>query len=73
LAAMGPSGQRQASELSTRHAHYAAAVLSSVPGLSLAFAGPFFNHILFAKLQGVVLPCAGLIVDFLAEFHQPFP
>ena len=44
LAAMGPSGLHQAAELSTRKAHYAAEALSSVPGLSIAFAGPFFKE-----------------------------
>jgi glycine dehydrogenase subunit 1 len=44
LAVMGPSGLRQAAELSTRKAHYAAERLSRVPGLSLAFPGPFFKE-----------------------------
>ena len=44
LAAMGPGGLRQAAELSARKAHYAAEVLSAVPGLSLAFQGPFFKE-----------------------------
>jgi glycine dehydrogenase subunit 1 len=46
LAAMGPSGLRQAAELSTRKAHYAAERLAAVPGLSLAFPGPFFKEFL---------------------------
>jgi glycine dehydrogenase subunit 1 len=44
LAVMGPSGLRQAAELSTRKAHYAAEQLATVPGLSLAFSGPFFKE-----------------------------
>ncbi|QEH32660.1 putative glycine dehydrogenase (decarboxylating) subunit 1 [Aquisphaera giovannonii] len=44
LAAMGPGGLRQAAELSTRKAHYAAERLAAVPGLSLAFPGPFFKE-----------------------------
>ncbi len=44
LAVMGPSGLRQAAELSTRKAHYAAERLSRVPGLSLAFPGPYFKE-----------------------------
>jgi glycine dehydrogenase subunit 1 len=44
LAAMGPGGLRQAAELSTRKAHYAAEKLAAVPGLSLAFPGPFFKE-----------------------------
>ncbi|MFO0892108.1 MAG: aminomethyl-transferring glycine dehydrogenase subunit GcvPA [Isosphaeraceae bacterium] len=44
LAAMGPGGLRQAAELSTRKAHYAAERLAAVPGLRLAFPGPFFKE-----------------------------
>jgi glycine dehydrogenase subunit 1 len=44
LAAVGPSGLRQAAELSTRKAHYAAERLAQVPGLSLAFPAPFFKE-----------------------------
>ncbi len=44
LAVMGPSGLRQAAELSARKAHYAAERLAAVPGLSLAFSGPFFKE-----------------------------
>jgi glycine dehydrogenase subunit 1 len=44
LALMGPTGLRRAAELSTRKAHYAAERLAAVPGLSLAFDGPFFKE-----------------------------
>jgi glycine dehydrogenase subunit 1 len=44
LAVMGPRGLKQAAELSTRKAHYAAEKLAAVPGLSLAFPGPFFKE-----------------------------
>src|SRR6185437_16318527 len=44
LAAMGPTGLRQAAELSARKSHYAAEKLAAVPGLSLAFPGPFFKE-----------------------------
>jgi glycine dehydrogenase subunit 1 len=44
LAAVGPSGLRRAAELSARKAHYAAEQLAKVPGLSLAFPGPFFKE-----------------------------
>src|SRR5438270_1877642 len=44
LAAMGPNGLRQAAELSTRKAHYAAERLAAVPGLAPAFDGPFFKE-----------------------------
>lgn len=44
LATMGPTGLRQAAELSTRKAHYAAERLGGIDGLSLAFDGPFFKE-----------------------------
>jgi glycine dehydrogenase subunit 1 len=44
LAVVGPSGLRQAAELSTRKAHYAAERLAHVPGLSLAFKTPYFKE-----------------------------
>jgi glycine dehydrogenase subunit 1 len=44
LAVMGPGGLRQAAELSTRKAHYAAERLAAVPGVSIAFPGSFFKE-----------------------------
>jgi glycine cleavage system P protein (glycine dehydrogenase) subunit 1 len=44
LAALGPGGLKQVAELSTRKAHYAADRLLEVPGLSMAFPGPFFKE-----------------------------
>ena len=44
LAALGPTGLRQVAELSTRKAHHAAEGLAKVPGLSIAFPGPFFKE-----------------------------
>ncbi len=44
LAVLGPRGLRQAAELSTRKAHYAAERITAVPGLSLAFPGPYFKE-----------------------------
>jgi glycine dehydrogenase subunit 1 len=44
LAVVGPHGLRQVAEHSTRKAHYAAEQLAAVPGLSLAFPGPFFKE-----------------------------
>jgi glycine dehydrogenase subunit 1 len=44
LAALGPAGLREAAELSTRKAHYAAEQLAAVPGLSVAFDGSFFKE-----------------------------
>ena len=59
LAAMGPGGLRQAAELSTRKAHHAAERLAAVPGLSLAFSGPFFKEI--------VVRCVRYPAELLAE------
>jgi glycine dehydrogenase subunit 1 len=59
LAAMGPGGLRQAAELCARKAHYAAERLSAVPGLSLAFPGPFFKEF--------VLRAEGDVPRILAE------
>jgi glycine dehydrogenase subunit 1 len=53
LAAMGPSGLRQAAELSTRKAHYAAERLAEVPGLSLPFPGPFFKEFVVRSKKNV--------------------
>ncbi len=44
LSSLGPQGVREAAELSTRKAHYAAQQLTSVPGLELAFKTPFFKE-----------------------------
>ncbi|MDR3617791.1 MAG: aminomethyl-transferring glycine dehydrogenase subunit GcvPA [Paludisphaera borealis] len=59
LAAMGPRGLREAAELSTRKAHYAAEVLGAVKGLMLAFSGPFFKEF--------VIRCSKDPRDLLAE------
>src|SRR4051794_22868936 len=53
LAAMGPGGLRQAAELSTRKAHYAAERLASVPGISPAFTGPFFKEFMVRTTRDV--------------------
>ncbi len=51
LAVVGPSGLRQAAELSTRKAHYAAERLAAVPGLSRAFKAPFFKEFVIRAEQ----------------------
>ena len=51
LAAMGPVGLRKVAELSTRKAHYAAERLAAIPGLSLAFSGPFFKEIVVRSVE----------------------
>lgn len=61
LAAVGPGGLRQAAELSTRKAHYAAEQLGRVAGLSLPFDGPFFKEFVVrsSKDPGKVLTSVG--------------
>ena len=54
LAVVGPTGLRQAAELSTRKAHYAAEKLASVKGLSLAFDGPFFKEFVVRSVKDPV-------------------
>ncbi len=44
LALMGKAGLRSVATLSTAKAHYAAEVLSRVPGVSLRFGAPFFKE-----------------------------
>ena len=44
LAALGPQGLREVAELNWARSHRAAAALSEVPGVELAFGGPFFNE-----------------------------
>ena len=51
LAAVGPSGLRQAAELCTRKAHYAAEQLATIAGLSTAFPGPFFKEFVVRSTQ----------------------
>ncbi len=61
LALLGPSGLAQAAELSLRKAHYAAETLAAVPGLSLAYAGPFFKEFVLrtSKDAGAILEGVG--------------
>ena len=63
LAAMGPSGLRQAAELSARKAHYAAAQLTKVPGVKLAFDRPFFKEFTLRVPGDVTTLLAGLAED----------
>jgi glycine dehydrogenase subunit 1 len=44
LAALGPQGLRETTELCLRKAHYAAMQLASVPGVTLRFDRPFFKE-----------------------------
>lgn len=54
LAAMGPSGLREAAELSTRKAHYAAELLGQVHGLTLPFEGSFFKEFVIKTVKDPV-------------------
>ena len=51
LATLGPGGLRQAADQSTRKAHYAAERLAKIPGVSLAFPGPFFKEFVIRTSQ----------------------
>jgi glycine dehydrogenase subunit 1 len=62
LAAVGPDGLRSAAELSARKAHYATERLAAIPGLSLAFAGPY--------LKEFVVRCANDPASVLAEVAE---
>jgi glycine dehydrogenase subunit 1 len=44
LAAVGPQGLRETSELCTQKAHYAAGQLAKLPGVKLRFDAPFFKE-----------------------------
>ena len=61
LAAVGPDGLRQVAENSTRKAHYLAEELSKLPGVALAFPGPFFKEFVVRVGQdaGAVLDSVG--------------
>jgi glycine dehydrogenase subunit 1 len=48
LAVMGPNGLKEAAELSTRKAHYAAERLGAVAGITLPFGGPFFKEFIIS-------------------------
>ena len=59
---MGPKGLHDAAELSTRKAHYAAAELTKIPGISLAFDAPFFKEF--------TVRCPGDATKVLAKVDQ---
>lgn len=44
LSTLGPEGLRQVAVLNLKKAHFAANLLGSLPGFSLAFSEPFFNE-----------------------------
>jgi glycine dehydrogenase subunit 1 len=44
LAMLGPHGLRRLAEINLQKAHYLAERISALPGLTLRFAGPFFNE-----------------------------
>lgn len=44
LSALGKSGLKELANLNLQKAHYAAKQIAAVPGMSLAFSGPFFHE-----------------------------
>ncbi len=44
MAALGPEGLRRTAETNAQRAHYALERLTAIPGVSRAFAAPFFNE-----------------------------
>ncbi|TBL80575.1 aminomethyl-transferring glycine dehydrogenase subunit GcvPA [Paenibacillus thalictri] len=44
LSTMGKQGMQEVAELNLQKAHYAAEVLTRIPGVSLAYGSPFFNE-----------------------------
>lgn len=44
LSALGKKGIRELANLNLQKAHYAAQAIASLPGMSLAFSGPFFHE-----------------------------
>ena len=73
LAVMGPTGLRQAAELSTRKAHYAAEQLATVPGLSLPFPGPFFKEFVVRSTEAGARRARGAPPTRLPRRHRPRP
>ncbi len=71
LAVMGPGGLRQAAELSTRKAHYAAEQLASVPGISLPFTGPFFKEFVIRSAGAGETAARRAATSGLSRRHRP--
>ena len=53
LSLVGPAGLKEAADLCCRKAHYAAARLSQIPGIELAFDRPFFKEFAIRCRGGV--------------------
>jgi glycine dehydrogenase subunit 1 len=63
LTALGPQGLKETAELCARKAHYAAAQLANVPGVTLAFDRPFFKEFTIRIPGDVTGLVAGLVED----------
>ena len=59
MAAMGPEGMAQAAKQSMAKAHYLAAELCKLPGVSLAYTGDYFHEFV------TVMPSAGAVLEAL--------
>jgi glycine dehydrogenase subunit 1 len=63
LAALGPQGLKETAELCARKAHYAAAELTKIPGVKLAFDRPFFKEFTVRVPGDVTTLLARLVED----------
>jgi glycine dehydrogenase subunit 1 len=63
LTALGPAGLKETAELCYHKAHYAAELLTKIPGVTLAFDAPFFKE--FAVR--VPRPVPGLLADLRSD------
>lgn len=80
LSALGKNGLKELANLNLQNAHYAAQEIAKIPGMSLAFAGPFFNEFVVksqiepAKINSVLLEdqiIGGLdLVRFFPELNH---
>ena len=59
MAAMGPEGMAQAAKQSMAKAHYLAAELCKLPGVSLAYTGDYFHEFV------TIMPRAGAVLEAL--------
>jgi glycine dehydrogenase subunit 1 len=63
LAALGPQGLKETADLCARKAHHAAAQLTKVPGVKLAFDRPFFKEFTIRVPGDVKALLAGMAED----------
>mgnify|MGYP001541980949 FL=1 len=65
MAAMGPEGMAEAARQSMAKAHYLAAALCQIPGVSLRYPGAFFHEFLLDMPQADALLAALEEADIL--------